>query len=251
MIPALVSVGLYLRFNHLRFGELTAFGYERAGARFRRSGLNLREVALAVSAYLFSPALSVFLFAPPLLLAIAGLSESLRRWPLEARTLLLAAGAQLAPIALYRYWHGAPGYGPRYMLAAVLLLMPLTLPALGSIENGASSRRRAAFAAVIVLGLAVQVLGLAVYVNVDTRKLAETGYQDAWSVSAPSPGRWVFVPSLSPPLVHLRELVAGRNVIPWALRAVNRPGLPLVFWAVLATDRRGRGILAPEVLRAR
>jgi hypothetical protein len=67
VIPAVVGLLLYLHFNLLRFGDVIAFGYERAGS-VPTFGLHVRQAALAISAYLASPSLSVFLFAPPLLL---------------------------------------------------------------------------------------------------------------------------------------------------------------------------------------
>jgi tetratricopeptide (TPR) repeat protein len=233
LIPALVGLVLYFAFNHLRFGDVVVTsGYEKWQAKLFQ--FNLRESTLAVSAYLVSPTLSVFLFAPPLLLALVALRQSLRRWPLEARALLSAAAAHLALVASYRFWHGAISYGPRYALVSILLLMPLALPELEKIEKGGSSRWRAALVTTLAVGLVVQVLGLAIYVNVDHLALVAGGYRDAFDPWARSTGRWVFVPSLSPPWVHLNELLAGRNVIPWALRAMKQPGLPLAFWALLA-----------------
>jgi tetratricopeptide (TPR) repeat protein len=230
--PALVGLALHLWFNHLRFGGMTEFAYQNVGGQPAFS-LRPSDAMLAVSAYLVSPALSVLLFAPPLFLVLVALRESLRRWPLEAGALVLAAGAQLLPIAAFRYWHGAVAFGPRYLLVSILLLMPLALPVLERIERGASGRLRTLFAVTLALGLLVEILGLSVYVTVNEWRMVEAGYADAWSPSG-SPGRWVYVASLSPILVHLREALAGRNLVPWALRVINQPGPPLAFLALLA-----------------
>jgi Flp pilus assembly protein TadD len=229
--PVLAALVIRLWLNHLRFGGFGGFEPEDLATHLG-PGLRLKEALLAVSAYLVSPSLGAFVFAPPLVLAARSLGESLRRWPLETWAFLLAAASQLAVVASYTVWHGAIAYGPRYLLASLLLLMPLGLPALERIVMGTPRRLRGLFVLLVVLGLAVQALGLAVYVTVNEWRLAEAGYGGTSSALG-SPSTWVFVPSLSPPLVHLREILAGRNIVPWCWRAVKQPGLPLVLWVLL------------------
>jgi tetratricopeptide (TPR) repeat protein len=217
------SVALYLMYNHLQFGSPATFGYGGRSEVFQPS---LAGPLRALAAYLFSPRLSVFLFAPLAILVPFVVRRSLRRWPLETAFLSLAAAAHFAVIAFLPVWDGGIAYGPRYLLAPLLLLMPLALPAF---ELGLQERRRSwrlALAALALAGAVVQVVGVSVDVTTNQWYLARASMKGGRDL--------VFVPSASPVWVHLRELAAGRHVIPWAWRAVSGPGPALVLLAVLA-----------------
>ncbi|MGA9725518.1 MAG: hypothetical protein WBQ86_23880, partial [Candidatus Binatus sp.] len=71
-------------FNYLRFGSFTQFGYTSDQDHFV---IGAAHIARAIAGYLVSPALSVFVFAPPLILALAVGRQAYRRWPLETTTL--------------------------------------------------------------------------------------------------------------------------------------------------------------------
>ena len=149
-------------FNYLRFGSVIQFGYTEDRARFV---LDVPQIAKAIAGYLFSPALSVFVFAPPLILTLAVGRKAYRRWPLETTTLILAAVAHLLMIASNKTWSGDLSYGPRYMLESIVLLMPLTLPAFEMAVDRAPSRAAIAVAAVMFLGFIVQLIGVTVDVG--------------------------------------------------------------------------------------
>ncbi len=76
-------------FNYLRFGSVVQFGYTEDRARFV---LDLARSPTSIAGYLLSPALSVFVFAPPLILALAVGRKAYRRWPLETTTLTSGGG---------------------------------------------------------------------------------------------------------------------------------------------------------------
>ena len=219
--PAAAVIG-YLYFNYLKFGSITNFGY-RLGDAIGREGLtvNAAQIAQAVAAYLISPALSIFLFAPPLILAIAVRRQAYHRWPLEATALWSASLVHLLSISLIRDWTGGLCYGPRYMLEAIVLLMPLTLPAFEAVANSRSRRAAVATGAVALSGILVQLIGVTVYLMADEWHRIREGIVS----SAAS----VFVPHASPIVYGLQELMAGRNLSPWALRAFARPGGALVL----------------------
>jgi hypothetical protein len=136
-VGPLGAVAGSMYFNYLRFGSVVQFVYTEDRARFV---LDLAQIAKAIAGYLLSPALSVFVFAPPLILALAVGRKAYRRWPLETTTLVLAAVAHLLMIASNKTWGGDLSFGPRYMLESIVLLMPLTLPAFEMAVNRASSR---------------------------------------------------------------------------------------------------------------
>jgi len=209
-------------FNYLRFGSVIQFGYTEDRARFV---LDVAQIAKAIAGYLFSPALSIFVFAPPLILALAVGRKAYRRWPLETTTLTLAAIAHLLMIASNKTWSGDLSYGPRYMLESIVLLMPLTLPAFEMAVDRAPSRAAIAVAAVMFLGFMVQLIGISVYVAAFEVKRIAAGIV--------ANNAWVFVPSASPIVQDLEDLVSRRNLSPWAIRALAIPDVALLLLIVL------------------
>jgi hypothetical protein len=220
--PAASAAG-YLYYNYLRFGGLTQFGYTDSKERL---AIHAAQNAQAIIAYLLSPSLSLFLFAPPLILALAAGRWAFRRWPLESGALIVAAIAQLLLFSCYASWSGDVGYGPRFMFEAIVMLTPLTLPAFEAVADSRSRRATMTVAALAGFGLAVQLIGVAVYQTVNEWYRANQGIFDN--------NAFVFVPSASPIIVDIRALAAGQHLAPWALRAWAHPGPALVLWIGLA-----------------
>ena len=221
-VGPLGAVAGSMYFNYLRFGSVIQFGYTEDRARFV---LDVGQISKAIAGYLVSPALSIFVFAPPLILALALGRRAYRRWPLETVALLSAAIAHLLMISSNKTWGGDLSYGPRYMLEAIVLLMPLTLPAFEMAADLASRRAAIAVAAVVFLGFVVQLIGVAVYVTVNE--------WDRTAAGIVANNAWVFVPSASPIVYDLEELVARRNLSPWAIRALSIPDEALFLLIIL------------------
>jgi len=222
-VGPLGAVAGSMYFNYLRFGSVLQFGYTEDRARFV---LDIAQIAKAIAGYLLSPALSVFVFAPPLILALGLGRKAYRRWPLETTTLTLAAIAHLLMIASNKTWSGDLSFGPRYMLESIVLLMPLTLPAFEMAVERASSRAAMAVAAVVFIGFMVQLIGVSVDVGANEVKRIAAGIV--------ANNQWVFVPSASPVVYDLQDLVARRNLSPWAIRALAIPDMALLLLIVLA-----------------
>jgi hypothetical protein len=228
-------------FNYLRFGSVTQFGYWEDRARFV---LDVPQIAKAIAGYLFSPALSVFVFAPPLILILVVGRKAWRRWPLETTTLTLAAAAHLLMIASNKTWSGDLSYGPRYMLESIVLLMPLTLPAfeMAVAVDRAPKRTAIAVAAVMSLGFMVQLIGVSVYVGAIEPKRMAAGIV--------ANNAWVFVPSASPIVHDLEDLVNRRYLSPWAIRALALPDLALLLLIALVAIASCGGWLIFQYFRA-
>lgn len=209
-------------FNYLRFGSVIQFGYYEDRARFV---LDPGLISRALFGYLLSPTLSVFAFAPPLILVLVAGRQAYRRWPLETTALISAAVAHLLMISSFKTWSGDLSYGPRFMLESIVLLMPLTLPIFEMPVDRASLRARIAVGALVLLGFAVQLIGVAVNVAVNEWNRYAAGIQ-AHNI-------WVFVPGASPIIYGLEELGRGRNLSPWAIRAFATPDAALMLLLVL------------------
>ena len=140
-------------YNSLRFGSVMNTGYLKVG------DVMVENVLVSVWGFLFSPGKSIFLYTPPLVLAVLGLP---RFWRSHRRS-VLAMLATIAPVVLFycRFpsWPGDWAWGPRYAVFAVPVLL---LPAIGFL-SAARWPKRSLAAAVLVVGLCVQLLGNAFY----------------------------------------------------------------------------------------
>jgi hypothetical protein len=147
----------YLWRNHYLFGDPFDFGYPSVldGGK----NMNSFDTPLFTGLYgfLLSPGKSVFLFAPPILLAIAGIRKLARL----DKGLAVVVGA-LPVVYLFFYatftqWEGGFCVGPRYLVPAIAVLCLGLGPVL---ENAGPWIRRLAIG-LSIAGFAVQAINLA------------------------------------------------------------------------------------------
>jgi hypothetical protein len=147
----------YLLRNQYLFGNPFDVGYPQFGEGGRDLLSFNMPLLSGLRIFLFSPGKSIFLFAPPLLLAIPGLFMLGRK----DRGLAAAIGGiflvYLVFFSKYSSLEGAYSFGPRYLVPVIAILCLGLGPAL---EHAASWIRRSA----LVLGIAgflVQAIGMA------------------------------------------------------------------------------------------
>jgi hypothetical protein len=146
----------YLARNYTLYGKMTDFGYPSAAEGGRELNTFHTPLLTGVFGYLFSPGKSIFLFCPPVLVAIAALP---RLWRRDRGLALVCILTPLAYLALYSRltnWEGGYNYGPRYMLPSLFLLCL----ALGMSFLNSTNRSRTGIAIFFVAGLFVQLIGL-------------------------------------------------------------------------------------------
>lgn len=139
-----------LAYNYLRFGDPLSTGY----------GTNETfdtPVWVGLYGQLFSSGKSLFLYSPPLVLAVGGL---LRFWRQQRALLTLLLATAAAYLTLYSVWFGWWGgvyWGPRHAMPILILLFPLTAP----LFDAARTHRptRIVVTMLVMLGLGVQLLG--------------------------------------------------------------------------------------------
>jgi hypothetical protein len=155
LIIGLFGGALVLR-NLFLFGSLFDFGYP-ATAEGGKSILSFQTpLSTGLFGFLFSPGKSMFLFAPPILLAIPGLRR------LAQRDLGLAIVAGTCPVlalfffAKFAEWEGGYCVGPRYLLPGLILLCLGLGPML---EDGGRWPRPIA-RLLFVIGFCVQAVGM-------------------------------------------------------------------------------------------
>jgi hypothetical protein len=152
-----IGVLALLAHNTFLFGGPFQFGYPTTAEGAKR--LNTFDTPLwkGLYGFLLSPGKSVFVFAPPVILALAGLR---RLWKLERGLAILALFFPMLYLLFYaRYtqWEGGYCVGPRYMVPSIVLLCLAVGPMLT--ERSASKARIAVF--LLVLGAFVQFVSLA------------------------------------------------------------------------------------------
>jgi hypothetical protein len=152
-IGLLPGVAMVLLYNYVRFGSITNTGYKDVG------NVMVENPLVSLWGFLFSPGKSIFLYTPPLALAVLGLPTFWR----SHRATVLAMLVTILPVTLFysRFpsWPGDWSWGPRYLVFAIPVLL---LPAVSFLSHMRWPRRSLA-ALVLALGLFVQVLGNAFY----------------------------------------------------------------------------------------
>ena len=229
-------VALVLLHNSLKTGSMFHTGYDEGKDMF--SG----DLIPALYGYLLSPGKGLFLYSPPLLLAVPGLRAAWRRQRGETAFLLAVMAAVILVSGTYLIWHGGYSWGPRYLVPLTPLVLLLAVPWLAdALGRGRVWLRGALFAMLVASGCFVQFLGAAFYWDHYIRVLVSVQEQTggaAWSADYLPDG--YYVPQFSPVSGHW-----------WLLRhyARNDPDLDRdAPWKLLLNRRID---LAPQWARLR
>jgi len=200
----LVALAGHLAYNAARFGTPFETGY---GAQATPSAYTT-PLWVGLYGLLLSSGKGVLWFAPALMLAPVGW-RAMRRAGGPARhaatSVALASGAALALYATFEHWAGDGSFGPRYLVP----LLPLAFLAVAlALERVSVVSRRVAWALGLI-GLAVQIGGVAIHFGAQMREAGDYPY--ALPLNDP---RFMsdshFNPRFSPIAGHWRML--GRNV---------------------------------------
>ncbi|MBI3970045.1 MAG: hypothetical protein HY332_02040 [Chloroflexi bacterium] len=113
---------------------------------------------------LLSPGKSVFLYAPPIVLAALGAPAFVRRQRAGAFLFVAVPVVYLLVFAGKEVWHGG-GWGPRYLVPAVPFAACLALPLVERMVSRSGRHLRVAGVALLAAGIGVQVLGVAKHPN--------------------------------------------------------------------------------------
>ncbi len=155
-LPGAVALAAY---NWMRWGSPFATGYESVTHGFWQENL-----LSGLWGQLLSPGRSVFVFSPPLVLSLVGLRAFWRRHPDVAAALALTVLPLLLLYSRYLFWSGDWGWGPRYLVFALPVLLLPSAELFGPAREAANRRaRRVLVTSVFVVGVAIQVLGSAFY----------------------------------------------------------------------------------------
>lgn len=160
VLCATSALGVFalLAHNAILFGGPFEFGYPTTAEGAKR--LNTFDTPLwkGLYGFLLSPGKSVFVFAPPVILALAGIG---RLWRRERGVAMLAIAfptLYLFFYARYTQWEGGYCVGPRYMVPSIVLLCLALGPMLA--EGAAAKTKRIALV-LLAMGAFVQCVSLA------------------------------------------------------------------------------------------
>ncbi len=252
-VPAFAAVWIVMGFRNLRSGRGKAWGlvavlalgsailvtyalipptgplarysldYVRFLAGHALGSLSLSLIPAILGPFL-SPAKSVFLFSPPLVLGVIGAARTWSKtWRFVLPAVLGALFLATAQALFYRdQWAGAYGWGLRYMLPALPLLATLAAPAVETLLQPGRRRRRALFGTLLGLGCLIQLGGAWVswqplYADWRMRGLDPSAASAAWDPTflAIPPQVGLLVQPASWQVAWARLLRAGNNEAIW------------------------------------
>lgn len=153
------AIGIAILFAHnaLLFGSPFAFGYPTVAEGAKRLNSFDTPILKGLYGFLLSPGKSIFLFAPPAILALVGLCALYRRDRGLATLAILLPLADLFFFAKYSQWEGGYCVGPRYLVPALVFLCL----GLGPVLAHPSARTKILAAVLFILGALAQAISLA------------------------------------------------------------------------------------------
>ncbi len=154
---------LYLYRNYALFGNPLDFGVPTTAENGKDLDSWHNPMWRGICGFLFSPGKSVFLFSPPIVLGMLGLS---RLWRRNHALGVIASAAPVANLLMFStrtQWEGSYCYGPRYLLPSLtLLLLPFPL-----LFENPPRWVRLAFWMAAISGFLVQAIGLSTNIMED------------------------------------------------------------------------------------
>lgn len=163
-VPVIASVGLILLYNYGRFGDFTETGYNMAHEmrKYKPPGVFID----AVYGVLFSGSKSVFLYSPPLLLAIIGAREFWARSRALTVTVIGTLAVYFLVYTRVAWWGGGMCWGPRYFMPLVGMGMAMTAPFVARALSPGGGWRKSLLIVLAVAGIGIQIIAVSMRMNV-------------------------------------------------------------------------------------
>ncbi|MFC2171645.1 hypothetical protein ACFLU6_03320 [Acidobacteriota bacterium] len=189
-----LCVSLCMLINHIKFGHPIRTGYEESTTMIRDIDSRWAEflanpLFIGLYGFLFSSGRSIFLFNPPLILALLGIGELSCRNRVLARYIAVTSGLFLLFYSKLVVWYANGVFGPRYLIPVIpLLFIPLAL----WFQSDKLAKRAVRVTSIVIIaaGILVQLLGISF----------RFGYlRDFWVNNDRSNEYWVlYIPQYSP-----------------------------------------------------
>lgn len=143
-VPIFLFVDIIFIYNYIRFDNIFESGYD---SDFRAN------ILLGLYGLLLSPGKSFFLYNPPAIIGLLGVSRLFKQYRGTAILFGLLALTHIFFYSFWGSWHGGNSWGPRFLL---VILPYLVLPA------GFVGLSRIKWAAVFAIALAIQIPAITV-----------------------------------------------------------------------------------------
>lgn len=238
-LPVAVALGVTAWYNWLRFGSPLATGYFRAQETF--SGPLLR----GLYGLLLSPGKGLLWYNPILFASLLAWPAFIRRHRVEGWLAAAMVAANVLFYAPWYLWWGGHAWGPRFLVTALpFAALPLAeaLTAVWRARGRPASATRAALAALLLISVLVQLLGVAVNWNLYL--------EDVYGALGLYHPATLFDPAYSPLVRQIAYLRPATLDLAW-MRAgrLNGPGLTLGLATVAAAALALIASLAPRFAR--
>jgi hypothetical protein len=172
-----IGVAVLLGHNTLLFGSPFSFGYPTSAEGGKQLNRFDTPILTGLYGFLFSPGKSIFIFAPPVILALAGFGRLWRRDRALAALAILFPVIELLFYAKYSQWEGGYCVGPRYLVPGIIFLCLALGPILADAWEKSRVGLKVLAIALMTLGALVQAVSLATSFMED--QVARGRYYDA------------------------------------------------------------------------
>jgi len=169
MAAAAPLAAMYLYYNYVRWGSITSTGY---GVTITSSGFapeigGHEHPLVGLWGMFLSPGKSIFLYSPPLLVALLGFPRFAKSFRHVVLAMVLTIFPGLFVHAQMISWAGDYAWGPRYMIFALgVFLLPAGFVVQACLNHAHRLRRYlgiAALSGVLLGGVSVTYIGNAIY----------------------------------------------------------------------------------------
>ena len=208
LTPLILWALLLSGYNYLRFGNPLTTGYLPQES-FRTPLLT------GLAGLLISPGRGLFLYCPIFLLILPAFPIFLRRHRIEGSFSLSLATVYILIYSKWFMWHGGVAWGPRFLVP----IIPFLAIPLAPLIEGLRGKAKVAFASLLAISVAIQILGL----SVDFGRFQEILLQTGLPLFAPAT---FFDPRYSPLLGQLSLLRTDYLDFAWMK--------PQIDWLTLA-----------------
>jgi hypothetical protein len=224
----------------------SALGRLLSAERLARAAQNVTE---ALPAYLISPGFSIWVFSPIL---IAGLLGAVRLWRAERKHAALLPLAVLLGFAIGHpllhgdYWYGGLAWGPRFLVPVTPFLCLWLLPVAEAFLADMPRLGKVAFASLLLLSVAVQLVAISLPPTRYGAALAEASRREGRPIVAWREGVWDV--RYQPIWTTLRQIGSAPSAVAWDVLHVGSVVLPLCALsgalALLSLRRRRMALLS-------
>lgn len=123
LIPFIVLIFWY---NHYRFGSLFESGYALMAARLGVDYFSGTSLLAGIRGFLASPGKGFFYYSPITVLFFFSIRSFSKKYPVTALCFILLMLSYLLLYSKYLFWHGASGWGPRFLfMITPYLIIPI------------------------------------------------------------------------------------------------------------------------------